>query len=33
MFYSKPKDVVLKIDDEPEEDDFASKEHHILVEL
>jgi hypothetical protein len=33
MIYSKPKDVVVKIEDEPEEDDFASKEHNIFVEL
>ncbi|XP_070500560.1 piezo-type mechanosensitive ion channel component isoform X4 [Chironomus tepperi] len=30
---SKTKDVVVKIEDEPEEDDFASKEHNIFVEL
>ncbi|CAH1708045.1 unnamed protein product [Chironomus riparius] len=30
---SKSKDVVLKIEEEPEEDDFASKEHNIFVEL
>lgn len=32
---SKPQDVVVKIDEteEVDEDDFASKEHHILVEL
>lgn len=33
--FSKPNDVLVKIEDkeEVEEDDFASKEHHILVEL
>ncbi|KAG5675805.1 hypothetical protein PVAND_005679 [Polypedilum vanderplanki] len=33
---SQPKDVILKIDDEEQqadEDDFASKEHNIIVEL
>lgn len=35
-FYSKPKDVVLSIEDkssDEDEDDFASKEHNVLVEL
>lgn len=33
-FYSKSKDVIVKIEEKEEsEEDFASKEHHILVEL
>jgi hypothetical protein len=32
-YFSKPKDIVLKIDEEEEEEDFASKDHNIIVEL